>query len=104
MSEPKRPAGAGPRLRAGRGLAPLHVVLVLFTLFTLYPILWVVTIAFSGRQNLTIATLPPEPTWVDRLRAITPWPEVWSLSSDFFKYFTDPNGRKPATPVQPPRQ
>ena len=28
MSEPKRPAGAGPRLRAGRGLAPLHVVLV----------------------------------------------------------------------------
>jgi membrane protease subunit HflC len=27
-----------------------------------------------------------------------------SPDSDFFKYFTDPNGKKPATPVQPPRQ
>jgi membrane protease subunit HflC len=27
-----------------------------------------------------------------------------SPDSDFFKYFTDPNGRKPATSVQPPRQ
>jgi membrane protease subunit HflC len=27
-----------------------------------------------------------------------------SPDSDFFKYFTDPNGRKPATPVQPSRQ
>ena len=42
-----------------------------FTLFTLYPVLWVVTMAFSGRQNLAIATLPPDPTVLDRLRAIT---------------------------------
>jgi membrane protease subunit HflC len=27
-----------------------------------------------------------------------------SPDSDFFKYFTDPNGKKPAMPVQPPRQ
>ncbi len=27
-----------------------------------------------------------------------------SPDSDFFKYFTDPNGKKPATPVQPSRQ
>jgi arabinogalactan oligomer/maltooligosaccharide transport system permease protein len=74
--------------REGIPHLPLHVVLVLFTLFTIYPILWVVTIAFSGRQNLAIATLPSDPTWVDRLRAITPWPEVWSLSN-FTSVMTD---------------
>ncbi|KFE68908.1 sugar ABC transporter permease [Hyalangium minutum] len=67
--------------REGVPHLPLHVLLVLFTLFTIYPILWVVTIAFSGRQNLAIATLPPEPTFTDRLRAITPWPEQWSFSN-----------------------
>jgi arabinogalactan oligomer/maltooligosaccharide transport system permease protein len=74
--------------REGIPHLPLHVLLVLFTLFTIYPILWVVTIAFSGRQNLAIATLPPDPTWVDRLRAVTPWPEVWSLSN-FTSVMTD---------------
>jgi arabinogalactan oligomer/maltooligosaccharide transport system permease protein len=74
--------------REGIPHLPLHVVLVFFTLFTLYPILWVVTIAFSGRQNLAIATLPADPTWVDRLRAVTPWPEVWSLSN-FTSVMTD---------------
>jgi len=74
--------------REGISHLPLHVVLVLFTLFTIYPILWVVTIAFSGRQNLAIATLPSEPTWTDRLRAITPWPEDWSLSN-FVSVLTD---------------
>jgi arabinogalactan oligomer / maltooligosaccharide transport system permease protein len=74
--------------REGVPHLPLHVLLVLFTLFTIYPILWVVTIAFSGRQNLAIATLPPEPTWVDRLRAITPWPEHWSFSN-FSSVLTD---------------
>jgi arabinogalactan oligomer/maltooligosaccharide transport system permease protein len=74
--------------REGISHLPLHVLLVLFTLFTIYPILWVVTIAFSGRQNLAIATLPSEPTWTDRLRAITPWPEDWSLSN-FISVLTD---------------
>lgn len=74
--------------REGVPHLPLHVLLVLFTLFTIYPILWVVTIAFSGRQNLAIATLPPEPTFADRLRAITPWPEQWSFSN-FSSVMTD---------------
>ena len=74
--------------REGISHLPLHVLLVLFTLFTIYPILWVVTIAFSGRQNLAIATLPADPTWTDRLRAITPWPESWSLSN-FVSVLTD---------------
>ncbi len=74
--------------REGISHLPLHVVLVIFTLFTIYPILWVVTIAFSGRQNLAIATLPAEPTAMDRLRAITPWPEQWS-ASNFISVMTD---------------
>jgi len=74
--------------REGVPHLPLHIFLVAVTLFTIYPILWVVTIAFSGRQNLAIATLPPDPTWVDRLRAITPWPEVWSFSN-FSSVLTD---------------
>jgi len=60
---------------------PLHVVLVLFTLFALYPILWVISIAFSGRQSLAITTLPESPTAMERVRAIIPWPETWSASN-----------------------
>jgi arabinogalactan oligomer/maltooligosaccharide transport system permease protein len=67
---------------------PLHVVLVLFTIFTLYPILWVVTIAFSGQQSLAIALLPEDPTWLDRVRAITPWPKVWS-ADNFVRVMTE---------------
>lgn len=74
--------------REGVPHLPLHVFLVLFTLFTIYPILWVVTIAFSGRQNLAIATLPADPTWLDRLRAVTPWPQQWSFSN-FTSVMTD---------------
>ena len=31
------------------------------TLVTIYPILWVFTIAFSGKQSLAIADLPADP-------------------------------------------
>jgi arabinogalactan oligomer / maltooligosaccharide transport system permease protein len=67
---------------------PLHGVLVVFTLFTIYPILWVVSLAFSGRQSLAIATLPENPTFADRLRAVTPWPEHFSVSN-FTSVMTD---------------
>ena len=39
----------------------LHLVLVAVVLYTLYPVLWVVTIAFSGKQSLAIADLPAQP-------------------------------------------
>jgi arabinogalactan oligomer/maltooligosaccharide transport system permease protein len=72
---------------------PLHIFLVIFTLFTLYPILWVFTIAFSGKQSLAISILPQNPTFVDRLRAITPWPAEFSFSN-FVSVMTDqPFGR-----------
>jgi arabinogalactan oligomer / maltooligosaccharide transport system permease protein len=60
---------------------PLHVLLTGFTLFTIYPIFWVISIAFSGKQSLAISMLPPEPTMMDRVRAVTPWPETWSFSN-----------------------
>ncbi|MCG8461410.1 MAG: sugar ABC transporter permease [Holophagales bacterium] len=60
---------------------PLHVFLVIFTLGTLYPILWVFTIAFSGGQALAIVDLPADPTIWDRLRAVVPWPQQISFSN-----------------------
>lgn len=60
---------------------PLHIFLVIFTLLSCYPILWVFTIAFSGKQSLAIVNLPQNPTASDRLRAIVPWPENVSASN-----------------------
>lgn len=68
--------------------APMHVLLLLMVGVTIYPVLWVVSIAFSGRQSLAIADLPPEPTNLDRLRAIVPWPPRWSLAN-FESVFQD---------------
>jgi arabinogalactan oligomer/maltooligosaccharide transport system permease protein len=62
----------------------LHLFLIVFTIIAIYPVLWVVTVAFSGQQNLAFAEIPADPTFFDRFRAIVPWPEQWSL-----KNFTD---------------
>ncbi len=59
----------------------IHVGLIIFTFFALYPILWVLTLAFSGQQSLSIATLPQDATFWDRLRAIIPWPQQISLKN-----------------------
>lgn len=60
---------------------PLHLFLIVFTIIAVYPILWVITVAFSGNQSLAIADLPANPEIADRLRAITPWPVEWSISN-----------------------
>mgnify|MGYP003591792557 FL=1 len=60
---------------------PMHVLLVLATLFAVYPILWVFTIAFSGKQSLAIADVPPDPTFWDRMRAVVPWPADVSVAN-----------------------
>ncbi len=67
---------------------PLHLILAFATLGTVYPILWVVSIAFSGSQSLALADLPPNPALIDRLRAIAPWPAAWSFSN-FTSVMTD---------------
>jgi arabinogalactan oligomer/maltooligosaccharide transport system permease protein len=66
---------------------PMHAFLLLMVGVTVYPILWAVTIAFSGKQSLAIADVPNEATLVDRLRAITPWPTELSFAN-FHDLFT----------------
>jgi arabinogalactan oligomer / maltooligosaccharide transport system permease protein len=67
---------------------PLHAVLLLATLSTLYPVLWVFSIAFSGKQDLAIADVPADPRFLDRLRAVIPWPASFS-TSNFVSVMTD---------------
>jgi arabinogalactan oligomer / maltooligosaccharide transport system permease protein len=66
---------------------PLHLFLILMVVVTIYPILLVLTIAFSGGQSLSIADVPPGAGAGERLRAILPWPETLS-TSNFRSLFT----------------
>jgi arabinogalactan oligomer/maltooligosaccharide transport system permease protein len=59
----------------------LHAFLIVFTLLATYPVLWVISVAFSGTQNLAFADVPADPGALDRLRAILPWPGEWSLAN-----------------------
>jgi arabinogalactan oligomer/maltooligosaccharide transport system permease protein len=82
------PAPRRPRRGEEVPHLPLHLALAVAVLGTIYPILWVFTIALSGGQSLALADLPPEPTAWDRLRAILPWPSTWSLAN-FASVFSD---------------
>lgn len=62
----------------------LHTGLISFTLLSIYPVLWVLALAFSGQQSVAIVDLPKDPTFLERLRAVIPWPAHLSL-----KNFTD---------------
>jgi arabinogalactan oligomer/maltooligosaccharide transport system permease protein len=73
--------------------APLHLFLIVFTLLACYPILWVLTLAFSGKQSLAIASLPQQPHAADRLRAIVPWPQEVSVSNFVAVMTEQPFGR-----------
>jgi len=66
----------------------LHGFLLLMVGITVYPLLWVLTIAFSGGQSLALVSLPPEPTRLDLLRAVMPWPERLS-GANFAAVFGD---------------
>jgi arabinogalactan oligomer/maltooligosaccharide transport system permease protein len=59
----------------------LHAFLGATVLVTIYPVLWVFSIALSGKQTLAISDLPADPTFVDRLRAVLPWPERFSAQN-----------------------
>jgi arabinogalactan oligomer/maltooligosaccharide transport system permease protein len=67
---------------------PLHLILLIYVVVTLYPLLWVVTIGFSGQQGLMIVDIPSNATLLDRLRAIMPWPAHLSMSN-FVSVFTE---------------
>jgi arabinogalactan oligomer/maltooligosaccharide transport system permease protein len=62
----------------------IHAGLVSFTLLTIYPVLWVLALAFSGQQSVGIVDLPKDPTFLERARGVLPWPAHFSL-----KNFTD---------------
>jgi arabinogalactan oligomer/maltooligosaccharide transport system permease protein len=66
----------------------LHAFLLVTVLYTVYPVLWVISIALSGKQSLAIADLPPDPSWTDRLRAVVPWPTRFS-AANFVSVMTD---------------
>jgi arabinogalactan oligomer/maltooligosaccharide transport system permease protein len=71
----------------------LHLALVLMVIVTIYPILWVLTVAFSGQQALMFVDLPADPGLGDRVRAVLPWPEQLSVQN-FIDVFADqPFGR-----------
>jgi arabinogalactan oligomer / maltooligosaccharide transport system permease protein len=67
---------------------PMHLFLLLMVAITLYPLMWVFTVALSGQQSLTFVSLPADPTVGDRLRAVLPWPEHASLAN-FTALFRD---------------
>lgn len=67
---------------------PLHLLLAGAVIYAAYPVLWVLTVAFSGEQSLAFVDLPADPSWLDRLRAIIPWPDQVSVEN-FKSVFTD---------------
>jgi arabinogalactan oligomer / maltooligosaccharide transport system permease protein len=77
-------------MKKNRALAhlPLHLFVLVMVAITLYPLLWVVTIAFSGGQSLAISDVPDGAGLAERLRAIVPWPARLS-SANFRSLFAD---------------
>jgi arabinogalactan oligomer/maltooligosaccharide transport system permease protein len=71
----------------------LHLFLVVMVIVTIYPILWVLTVAFSGQQALMFVDLPPDPSVGDRLRAIMPWPAQVSMQNFKDVFSQQPFGR-----------
>ncbi|HEX7180558.1 MAG TPA: sugar ABC transporter permease [Thermoanaerobaculia bacterium] len=68
---------------------PLHLFLIFMVAVTVYPILWVFSVALSGEQSLaTIGDVPADAGAGDRLRAIAPWPRQVS-ASNFRSLFAD---------------
>lgn len=71
----------------------LHAGLISFTLLTLYPVLWVLALAFSGQQSVGLVDLPKDPTFLERARGVLPWPAQFSLRN-FVEVMTEqPFGR-----------
>ena len=71
----------------------LHLILVFMVLVTAYPILWVLTVAFSGQQALMFVDLPADPSALDRLRAVMPWPAQISAQNFIDVFSQQPFGR-----------
>jgi arabinogalactan oligomer/maltooligosaccharide transport system permease protein len=66
----------------------LHIGLISFTLLALYPVLWVLALAFSGQQSVGMIDLPKDPGFMDRLRGVIPMPAHFSFNN-FSEVWTD---------------
>lgn len=71
----------------------LHLFLIVMVLVTVYPILWVLTVAFSGQQELMFVDLPADPSAWQRIRAVLPWPEQMSMQNFLDVFSQQPFGR-----------
>lgn len=71
----------------------LHPILWIIIAVLLYPVMWVVALAFSGQQSLGLADLPADPTFLDRLRIVMPWPESFSVANFVGVWTEQPFGR-----------
>lgn len=71
----------------------IHAGLISFTLLTLYPVLWVLALAFSGQQSVGIIDLPKDPSFVERLRGVVPWPAHFSVKNFVDVMTEQPFGR-----------
>lgn len=71
----------------------LHMFLIFMVLVTVYPILWVLTVAFSGQQELMFVDLPADPSAWQRIRAVLPWPEQMSMQNFLDVFSQQPFGR-----------
>ncbi|MDE0698002.1 MAG: sugar ABC transporter permease [Boseongicola sp.] len=79
MSSPEASSNfAKPRLRVHPNVF-LHLGLITFTALSLYPVAWVLSLAFSGQQGLSIVAIPEDASIWQQLRAIAPWPENFSM-------------------------
>jgi arabinogalactan oligomer/maltooligosaccharide transport system permease protein len=61
--------------------ALLHLGLIVLIALLLYPVAWVIALAFSGGQTVALADLPDNPGMWDRLRAALPLPEKISFAN-----------------------
>jgi arabinogalactan oligomer/maltooligosaccharide transport system permease protein len=71
----------------------IHVGLISFTLVAIYPVLWVLALAFSGQQSVGIVDLPVDPSVLERLRGVIPWPAHFSMKNFVDVMTEQPFGR-----------
>jgi arabinogalactan oligomer/maltooligosaccharide transport system permease protein len=71
----------------------IHTGLISFTLLAIYPVLWVLALAFSGQQSVGIIDLPKDPTFLERARGVLPWPAHFSVKNFVDVMTEQPFGR-----------
>jgi arabinogalactan oligomer/maltooligosaccharide transport system permease protein len=71
----------------------IHVGLACFTLLAIYPVLWVLALSFSGQQSVGLIDLPKDPSFLERLRGVLPWPAHFSIKNFHDVMTEQPFGR-----------